>query len=387
MDDASVLRILYQDLRCFCVPGFTISLQIEINFLVLTHLVNPNQIQNTNMRFDKITKIAGLTACAAALPLSAVAQEWQLIDDFESYTQNHYEAGGSPDLPYPYASNGGRGYMDIWGTADGIDGVGGAQAAHFWFGVVDADLGDIWHQLPLPQEIALGETGTVYWRMWQDGYLMNYHFMLSRVPAGEEPQRTALWSHMAAVMRINGADPVDLEVRDGSSYIHSNPPVVPALETWYEFWMVAHNTSNGAGTYEIYRRAPGETEPQLLTWGDNRTSLDFRNTDPDSIKTLVLNRNTDDNTDVGQIYLVDDIWFSAGENLTTPGDEVPDCDNPWADWCDEDGDGWVDTGAEFLHWIYFDGTGWVFVEEMDQWVFLPAENVTSSGAWTYLPRL
>src|SRR5690606_23552403 len=117
------------------------------------------------MRFDKITKFAGIASCAAALPISAVAQ-WQLIDDFESYTETSYIRGGDPDLVYPGASNGGLGVMDIWGTDDGIEGVGGEKAAHFWHGETQGSQGDFWHQLPLPSEIGIGETGTVYFRLW-----------------------------------------------------------------------------------------------------------------------------------------------------------------------------------------------------------------------------
>lgn len=56
----------------------------------------------------------------------------------------------------------------------------------------------------------------------------------------------------------------------------------------------------------------------------------------------------------------------------------------WAEWSDDQVDNWIDTQS-FLGWIYVGENGWIAPQNMG-WIYLPEENVTPSGAWTYLPR-
>ncbi len=55
----------------------------------------------------------------------------------------------------------------------------------------------------------------------------------------------------------------------------------------------------------------------------------------------------------------------------------------WAEWSDNQVDNWVDTEG-FLGWIYVGENGWIAQDKLG-WIYLPEENVTPSGAWTYLP--
>jgi hypothetical protein len=77
------------------------------------------------------------------------------------------------------------------------------------------------------------------------------------------------------------------------------------------------------------------------------------------------------------IYYVDDIKVSISQ-----GDEAP---TTWAGYEMNAETGDVDTGS-FLGWINVLGGEYVWSYSMNSWLYLPEENVSDAGAWTYVPR-
>jgi len=233
----------------------------------------------------------------------------------------------------------------------------------------------------------MGETNTIYFRVWQQAYDINFHIMVSKVAAGDEPDNTALWGNQAAIMRCNSSEPLMVDIRNGGSYTPSNPIHLQDLATWYEYWMVLDNsyaedeTQAGVGGYEVYVKGPADAEPRLLTWGGDTTvtKLDYRNQAFTSLKSIVLIQNASTGPN---IWLLDDIYQTSGMDLTTPGQG-----NGGDTWCGMDVDGNdFDTG-DFLGWVYVEDTdtdaGWVYSYSLGGFVYLstcPGE----SGGWVYV---
>jgi hypothetical protein len=330
----------------------------------------------------KIAVLAGLATCLV-LPWTAQAG-WSLIDDFESYAPGSYIFGQDPGLVYHTNQNGGLGEMDI---VTGIDGIGGENAAWFWYGETLAYAADVWHQIPLPTPIEVNAQATLYYRVLMTDYDINYHVMLSKVAVGDELDNTALWGSQAVILRDNGADPLQWDARDGSAYINSNPTFLPDLNTWYEVWIQVDNSfvdgvQAGIGGYSVYVKGPSDAEPMLLTFGGDtiKSKLDFRNQAETSIKTLVL---IQDNGDSPNVWLIDDIWeYDSGLTTAEPGG------TNWCGWDIAAGDN-VDTGS-WMEWVYVGlcpngAPGWVYSYNLNSWIYV-AGCPSSGGSWVYVPN-
>lgn len=74
----------------------------------------------------------------------------------------------------------------------------------------------------------------------------------------------------------------------------------------------------------------------------------------------------------------------TGENLTVPTIGGGEGDT-WADWSDDNPDGWIDT-EDFLGRLFIGPDGWVAPQSLNSWIYLPEGNVTGAGAWSYIPR-
>ncbi len=324
-----------------------------------------------------------LTACSVlsitvtSLSFSSVAfppipepvpGDWILVEDFESYDEGIYKRGGDSDLIFPGNSAGGLGQMNI------VSGpvTNGGKAAWFWYGEVESNVGDFWHQIPLPREIPPGRKGVVFFRLWQASYDLNWHVMLSQVAAGERPEgEGTLWRDQAASLRFSGREPFVLDAHDGSSYLSSDPQVSPILEEWSDVWIVIDNDQQ---VYRIYRQDSNASSPELITWGPGIADLSFRNKAREAIKTLVLSQNEM----IGDgMWLIDEIFMAV---------ESGEAREYWADWSDDLVDRWIHTG-DFLGEIYIGEEEWVSVRRGDLgWIYLPEWNVGPSGAWVVIPR-
>jgi hypothetical protein len=326
------------------------------------------------------TLTTGAILASAAL-FTASAQAWTLVDDFESYST------GVLDGVFPFATNGGSGEVQI---LSGIPGTNGSNAAWFNYGTVVSGAGDVWFEIDLPEDIPLNGTGTVYFRVWQQGYDLTYILIGSKVAAGEQPDNTAIWGTMSSIFRYGGADPFAWDARDGSAYQPSNPSVTPDLQTWYDVWMVMDNSYDDqgtqTGTYQVYVQGPNDSDPVLMSFGSGMTTdLAYRSQVEDTIKTLSIASNA---FNVGKDpWLIDDIYFTQGACTTNPT-MGGTCDGG-VDWCGEtpDDNGWLDSG-DFLGNINVSlapgGTGWVYSFELATFVYLTDCPPSSGGAWVYV---
>lgn len=319
---------------------------------------------------------------SAVFPVSWSAQAaWTLVEDFESYDENNPPT-------YPAASNGGdpTTAVEIFDVSD-FEGIGGEKAAWFHYGQTTSFLGDLWHQIPLPQEIPIDGTGTIFFRVWQSDYDMNYHMISSKIAAGDLPDGAALWSNFSSVLRYrNATEPFQWDAHSGG-YIATNPTFLPEILTWYNVWLVLDNSGyvDNAGTvtqpnggWKVWVQGPSDSAPFQLAWGANAiTTLQFRNQAKESIKAFVLSQNGDG----GSLFpwLIDDIYFTMGEDTSNPLDG-----GSGSAWCDYPVDGnLVDTG-DWMGYLYIAGeSGWVYNYDLANWIYLP-DCGSADGAWAYV---
>jgi hypothetical protein len=331
----------------------------------------------------KLTTLTGLlTALVVSSLQSQISDPWQEVETWDSFAPGTY-TGPEDNLPHPMASNGGAGQVDIFEDIEGANG----NAAWVWYGEELANRGDAWHQIALPTPVAQNTRATLYFRLWQATFEHNMHIMVSKVPAGDEPDNTALWGNQAAIMRFNPGEPAVIESRNGGSYVPSNPDLVHELTDWYEYWMVLDNSYDsegnqaGVGGYEIYVRGPGETTPRLLTWGGETTVsfLDFRNQAQAPLETVVLHQNSVFGSGT---WLIDDLFLAPGEVLTSPYE--PTIAEEWCGFEKVGSD--VNTG-DWMGWLNVgDATtapGFAYSYGLDSYVYI-GSCPDSNGAWTYV---
>ena len=316
--------------------------------------------------------LAVLLVCSSSL-----FADWILIDDFESYEVRTYSDNFGPDLIYPGVSSGALGQMEI---VTGIEGTGGEKAAWFSFGFQGIS-GEFFHQIPLPAEISVNSAGTLYFRIWQSSLDLNWHVMISKVAAGEEPENTLVWLDQAAIFRYNRTEPEGSLYAHGGGYLLPQPAFSPAPGSWYDYWIILDNGYDGevqadTAGYSIYRKGPDDTGPSLMTWGVDqpRTKLPMRNQAFDSLKAIVL-------VQMDQFgfnsWLIDDIYMTLGACLSDPrtGDS---CES----WCGYPVvDGHADTGS-WLGWLYVATEPWVYSYALDSWLYVPS-CPDATGGWVY----
>ena len=310
---------------------------------------------------------------------SALRADWILVDDFESYAEGAY-TWNEGNLLYPGASNGGLGQTDI---ITEIEGTGGEKAAWFWTSHQISG-GDFFHQIPLPVEISVNSVGTIYFRIWQSDKDLNWHVMISKVAAGDEPNNTPIWGNQAAILRYRPAEPEGSLYAHGGAYLQPQPAFSPALESWYEYWIILDNAYDGevqidTAGYSIYRKGPDDTGPSLMAWGTDqaRTKLPMRNQAFESLKAIVL---TQTQQDAANIWLIDDIYMTLGACLSDPrtGDS---CES----WCEFPVvGGHADTGS-WLGWLYVATEPWVYSYALDGWLYIP-DCPDATGGWVYVAR-
>ena len=260
----------------------------------------------------------------------------------------------------------------------GIEGTGGEKAAWFWYGA-SFGTGDFWHQIPLPEEIPVNAIGTVYFRIWQSSLDLNWHVMISKVAAGEEPDNTVIWDNQAAILRYISTEPEGSLTAHGGGYLLPQPSFSPSPGHWYEYWIILDNAYDGVvqadtAGYSIYRRDPGESDPVLMAWGTDqpRTKLSFRNQSFSSLKSVVLIQSPQ----AGQnTWLIDDLIMRHGACLSI------DCVN----WCGFPIlGGHAETGS-WLGWLYVAAEPWVFSYALDNWLYVPS-CPDAIGSWVWKAR-
>lgn len=334
-----------------------------------------------NILKDKRIILPAVLACSSATGLLA---QWSLIENWEALDVGVYQGKEAIEALSPDFHTFNVGALMELNVATGIDGIGGDKAAWFWYGERITSTA-CYLALPLAAEVPVGETATIYFRLWRGTDGGNWHVMTSKVAANEFADGVSLYGEMATIVRSTGSStdaPRELQAHTGG-YTVSTPNVVGPAGEWREFWMVVYNLDSpldGDG-WELYVKAPNDPAPAIVTFGGDNpfTRLTIRNKSVSSLKSFILHQNS--SIENQSVYLIDDIYQSSGKNLETPGSE--------SDWCGmvklPSGD--VDTGS-FLGWIYTEGSsgsGWVYSYSLEKFVYV-ASCPAESGSWVYVSK-
>lgn len=235
----------------------------------------------------------------------------------------------------------------------------------------------------LPEPIADGETGTLYFRYYMSGLDVSCSIGVHSTPGAE----VTGWGAYKSMLRLPGAiRDGSFEVRDSGNYYTTNH--VSQTGVWYEVWLVVDNANDLS---RCYIRGGQHTEVTEIVFDktDGTTSATdflFRGgaTDaPMTTATVVIGSGDTAQGYYGTDFLfLDDLYLASGEVLCAPGEDCASA-NTWAGWT-IDGDGNVDTG-DFMQWLYIDGD-WVWSYRLNKWVYLPENFVQETGAWTWVTR-
>lgn len=264
--------------------------------------------------------------CLLAVGLSACApgSDWVLVDNFETsdrasaWTHIDTQNETDPFVPNAQVSE----IISEYGTdnhyllkkpaADGV--VGNRKAISF---------------RALPTDVPVGETYTLYTRIFVDAFPNNHSFGLSNVRAFDLPDEG--YDAFEPMIRITDKAKSDGTKNDGTLMALSgyktygkitnsatgNPaePMEPAI--WYEIWTVVNNgpADQGGQTYDLYVRGGEFSEQQkVFSGGVFRMQREAPLTAFMAICNTGSKRAPYGNGGVGY----DDIYMASGAVLSSP---------------------------------------------------------------------
>ncbi|MEM6820830.1 MAG: PEP-CTERM sorting domain-containing protein [Verrucomicrobiota bacterium] len=154
--------------------------------------------------------------------------------------------------------------------------------------------------------ITQGNTGTLYFRLNASDFASGQSIGLSdTVPTVQSGAFDTYRPHIA----FNGTG--DFLVRDGGGF-STVTNVSLATNTWYDFWMVANNSSE---TWELYVQGGSITTQTQVAVGAT-TTFGFRNTTNADLDSFLMVRGGGGN---GDTVAVDDIYLdNSSINLANP---------------------------------------------------------------------
>ena len=329
-----------------------------------------------------ISKNLLLAGTLLGLTVGSLNAQWMLVEDWEGYPTGAHQGKEVIEALDPKFGAFSQGSLHELNLATGIDGIGGTNAAWYWFGQ-EITSKQAWLMIALPEEIPVDGSATIYFRVWAATDTGNYHISTAKPAIADITDGVSLWSILNTTMRVTDSSGTETELQvNNGGYTPSTPPARDPIGTWTEFWMVIDNKNdpdNGDG-WELWKKGINDMEPTVITFGgDNPYSrLVTRDRNVDSIKNFVLSQNSD--KEGTAVWLIDDIYMSVGKNLTDPM-------NPPAGWCGMTKvDGNVDTGS-FMNWLYVGdnetGTGWAYSYDLNKYVYL-SNCPADAGAWVYV---
>ncbi|MCC5840375.1 MAG: hypothetical protein JJT96_09630 [Opitutales bacterium] len=325
----------------------------------------------------KPTQCSLLTSALAILigSLPATAS-WQLVDNFESGMDNVF----SLRFPEPEPTVGI--FEDPTDPANNMFYLDSNA-----YGVVDWAPNYVAIALPSP----ITNQATFYMRFHNLGSGHDMSAGLSPVaivPNPEAPHANGMsqpggWAAMEAQFQMHAPGSNLFRVRDGAAFVPSQV-AIPNNE-WVEIWM---HVDLPANTTEFYVKRAADADPVQVVFSDDfgaeKTAASFRNGTTEPLVTFFMGTvaGLAENPLPGDPFFVDDLYLDVtGLNLTSPldGSTGP----MWAGF-PIDANGFVNTGS-WLGLVYPVGD-FVYVPSIEGWIFLPEENVSEDGAWTYFLR-
>jgi hypothetical protein len=284
---------------------------------------------------------------------------WQLMNDFEG--ENDLQA---IEVQTPLTPN-----STAWTLFQLEDPVDPSNKAMYLesgdYGITFADTHAI---LTLPGAgIDIGYSGTLYFRILEDGNNNNWHVSLSDENVG------VVWQRLVNTMR--GSEPGPVQIHSASVYLHAVPQLVLERARWYQFWMAVDTLTS---TYEVFVQGPDDTQPRALTLAtqDATSIARFRRVPATALKYMIISTNSGSpiTPNEGNLFYFDDIYFSAGKNLSNPltsgGSPQP---QPILEFLAEkynslqavgDAQGWYFSPALGTVWV--DASGWFWWPEFGQ---------------------
>jgi hypothetical protein len=334
------------------------------------------------------------TIIASAVAVSSFGA-WSLIDDFNAYNDGDIFTDAT-EIGWNASSEAGT--DEYWFLADPYDAEN--ISLYVESGNYGVGNGNVWAVKALPGGgIAPGATGTIFFRNLWSGLGNNWHIGTADKPLAFDDvtgNQTApgAWGDYNALIRLGDAK--NVEHRDGGGYVSTNPPVVVTTNIWYSFWMVIENTwdmtttpPTSTGVHTLYMQGEGIGDvPTLIPVGTDpaKDSAFIRRapTDDDGNPANIIwcmfasNSGSAATPNPGDPYLLDDIYYSAGMNLTNP----LEASTSWGGYPIANDAGDVDTG-DWLGWINVSAAPYIFSYSLG-WIYMTEPDAAATGSWGYV---
>jgi len=309
----------------------------------------------------------------AGLALPAQAQ-WQLVEDFQMVTADsiaRYFQIRDPSAQI---------YVDFFDPFDAAN-----KALFMDAGLRGVQCNALFVAIPLPQEIPVDSKATFKFDFYQAGtsYDLNAGLSPTEFITDEDgfiiDPETPNFNNFEAQIRMG--DPLD--VRDGGAFRQTltNTPI----DEWMTIYMVADTTKQTVRGF--LRTNAGIAPIEVPVLDEIRNFWNFRRAQGLPLKSFYIGSSNMCERGYGNndIYLFDNVQIDySGVNLDGDEDLYDDEEPPPpTEWAGYDLiDGWVETGT-FIGWAYPERT-WVYVHDLDGWVYLPESRVRADGAWMFL---
>ncbi len=268
---------------------------------------------------------------------SLFAQQWQMIDNLESYT-----VGDEVD---PDHSNAATGDWNMYRSADD------QYATLPFFGIAadpgDGSQGNVLELNPgTPTEAGQGNT-TLERAVPASAQIVDpfpattkstfYMKYLRPIVNGSPAESDTTWGMVAESARnaetgihaygsysVLGRTEIDgiIDIRDGGDYLDLTTAALET-ETWYEFWFVVDHANN---TFTQYIKGGTDFPTQTQLPMGAPITAEYRNQTLDPLETILLITTTggaDNRKGKDPVYFDDFFIDVTGENLSTPGTSGP----------------------------------------------------------------
>ncbi|MFO7725926.1 MAG: hypothetical protein R6V45_10290 [Oceanipulchritudo sp.] len=323
----------------------------------------------------RLLKLLPLTCLTATVSLTAVA-DWTLIDDFETKR-------GIEDYNIRLKFDG---QGDI--LIDQFDPQDPDNWVYFADPGPSRDVGgnnQIWNSMTLPEPVPADGKATLKYRMYFfESGPFNVNLGLSDTPVEideslppEEGQMLAPNDYSDFESQVGWTDKGIITVRNGNGFSDTVVPI-PVGEWTTLYYLI----DNELDRTQLFYQGESMDEPELVELVDGSTDFIFRNGTTDPLVTFTV-ISAGSNSGPVSVFLLDDIYYDpTGFNLD--GAELPEGPASWAGYpvINEAGD--ADTG-DWLGWVSALSDPWIFVYSVGNFFYMPEEEVTDSGAWTYIP--